>query len=89
MRDGLLPHVEDAIRFSDSAWRMMSRKEVSKSWMRSDCLGVMHMYQAKFLLTVLKGDPDVDIDLTLRTNNSTNEQRILSYWRKLGKYLNP
>ena len=51
----------------------MSRKEIIKCWMWSDCLGEMHMDQAKLILTILEEDSDVDIGPILGANNSTNE----------------
>ncbi len=59
----MLPHVDDAIMLFDSAWRMMTRSEVIKCWVRSECLGSTHVSQNKSLLYQMKNNSDLDIDL--------------------------
>ena len=73
IQDGLLPHVGDAIMLFNSAWSMMSRTEVIKCWMKSDCLGNMHQGQSTNLLSILQENNDVDIDLTDASCNARNE----------------
>ncbi len=78
LQDGMLPHVGDAIMPFDSAWRMMTRSEVIKSWVRSECLGSMHVSQNKSFLYQLENNSDVDIDLVNTSIDESESNRAVT-----------
>ena len=64
----MLPHIGDAIMLFDSSWKIMTRSEITKCWIRCECIGIMHVNQNTFILDQEWSFTDVDIDLM--NNNS-------------------
>ena len=71
LRDGLLSHVGDAVMLFNSEWNVMTRPEIMKCWVKSECLGVMHVDQFSSIQSIIGRDTDVDIDLTIPDNERT------------------
>ena len=69
----MLPHVGDAIMLFDSSWIMMTRSEIIKCWIRSECLEIMHVNQNKFIGDQGRNSTDVDIDLTNKNRSPSND----------------
>ena len=65
----MLPNVGDAIMLFDSSWKMMTRSQIIKCWIRSECLGIMHLNHNELILDQERNSTDVYIDLT---NNNSN-----------------
>ena len=42
----------------------MTRSEITRCWIRRECLGMMHVNQNKFISDQEQNSTDVDIDLT-------------------------
>ena len=72
LQHGMLPHVGDSIMLFDSSWKMMTRSEIIKCWFRSECLGVMHVNQNRFVLDQERNSTDVKIDLTNSNSNPSD-----------------
>ena len=72
----MLPHVVDAIMLFNSSWKMMTRSEIIKCWNRTECLGISHVNENKFILDSELYFTSVDIDLTNNNNNHSNFQEM-------------
>ena len=78
LQDGMLPHAGDAIMLFDSSWKMMTRSEIIKYWIRSEYLGIEHLNQNNFMLDQERNSTDVDIDLTSNNSNfSDNGESVI------------
>ena len=60
----------------NSSWKMMTRSEIIKCWNRSECLGITHVNQNKFLLDSEQNSTEVDIDLTNNNSNQSNNREM-------------
>ena len=65
LEEGQLPHIGDAMKLFNQSWSSISKTSIMKCWIKSECLGTMHVMHLNSMLTSSAEDSTVDIDLTL------------------------
>ena len=64
------------MKLFNSALNVMTRPEIMKWSVKSECLGVMHVDQLNSIQSIIGRDTDVDIDLTVPDTERTEGRSV-------------